>query len=68
MLAADLDDVVSSRPVGGELARRGAPVGIIAVVDDVVCAELLEGLGLGGGGGGRDYLCASCFGELCGRC
>jgi len=49
---------------GGELLGRFAPVFVLFVVDDVVCAELFEGFGFGGGGGGCDYAGAGGFGKL----
>lgn len=44
--AANLDNVVHTRVVGGQLAGRFAPVGVGLVVDNVVGAELLQLLGL----------------------
>jgi hypothetical protein len=67
-LAADLDDVLDALAVGRQLARRLAPVRVLAVVDDVVRAELLEDGGFVGGGGGRDDGCARGFGELLSLC
>lgn len=54
---ANLDNVVSTRAVGSELAGRLAPVGVGLVVDNVVGTELLQLLGLrfrrGSGNDGR---------------
>lgn len=51
---ADLDDVVRARAAGRQALGDLAPVRRLLVVDDVVRAELLELLALGGGGRRRD--------------
>ncbi|KAK3898974.1 squalene epoxidase-domain-containing protein [Staphylotrichum tortipilum] len=47
-LAADLDDVLDALTAGRQRPRRLAPVQVLAVVDDVVGAEFLEDISLGG--------------------
>ena len=49
---------------GRQLLGRFAPCFVGFVVDDVVCAELLEDLGFVVGGGGGDDAGAGRFGEL----
>lgn len=51
----------------GKLLGLGSPLRGLAVVDDVVGAELLEELGLLAGAGGSDDLCAGSLGELNGE-
>lgn len=63
--AADLDHDVDAH-AARQLARRRAPVCVLAVVDDVVGAELLHGRLLILGRRRRDDGCAGGFGEL--RC
>ena len=63
-LAANLEDVLDAFAVVAQLARRLAPVRVLAVVDDVVGAELLEDLSLLGRRRGRDDGCTSRFGKL----
>lgn len=63
----DLNNVVNTLVVGGELAGGLAPVGVLAVVDDVISTELLEHLGLLLGGGGGDHLGTTGLGELEGK-
>lgn len=60
----DLNDMVNTLVVGSELAGGLAPVGVLAVVDDVIGAELLEHLGLLLGRGGGDHLGTTRLGEL----
>lgn len=62
--AADLNDVVHASATGRQLLGRGAPVRVLLVVEDVVGAQLLHGLGLVGGGRGGDDLRAGSLGEL----
>lgn len=50
--------------VGGQGLGGFAPVGVVAVVDDVVGAEGLELFGFGRGAGRCDDSCASGDGEL----
>lgn len=40
--AANLDDMIHTRTLGGQLAGRLAPVRIVLVVDDMVGSELLK--------------------------
>ena len=63
-LAADLNDMIDALLAGSQLASGFTPVRVLAVVDDVVGAELLEDFGFLGGRGGRDDGGARGFGEL----
>ena len=67
ILTTDLDDVVNTLLVDSQLAGGLTPVLVLAVVDDVVGAELLEGLHLLLGGGGGDDASAGRLGELKGE-
>ena len=61
--AADLHDMIDAAPAS-ELARGLSPVRVLAVVDDVIRAELAQALELGWRGRGRDDARARGFGEL----
>lgn len=64
--ATDLKDVVHAGATR-QLLGGGAPVRVLLVVDDVVGAQLLQGLELVGGGRGGDDLRAGGLGELQGE-
>lgn len=61
---ANLDNVIDTSVVGGELASRLAPVGVGLVVDNVIGTELLQLLGLRFGRGSSNDGRTGGFGEL----
>lgn len=65
--AADLEDVVHAGLARRQLLGGAAPARVLLVVEDVVRAQLLQGLGLVGGGCGGDDLGAGGLGELQGK-
>jgi len=56
--------VVNPEVVGGEGFGGFTPVGVVFVVDDVVGAEFLEGVGFSGGASCGDNAGAGGFGKL----